>query len=302
MDKEILGWSEKTQEVPDTVPYEFRKEVLRDILAYLNQPRGDAMWLTGPTGSGKTSSVEQIAARLNWPVQEVTCTETTQASDLVGMYMLKSEQPDQAPSMSWQDGPLTKAMRSGHIFLINEVDLMNPGELSGLNEVLSGKPLTIAQRGGEKVVPHPMFRVFVTGNSNGAGDDTGVYSGVVIQNIAAMDRYRLTEVDYALPEVEARIIKMAVPEFEETLVEPLIRVANEVRNVFKGNDPRCTLSITFSTRTVIRWAGLAVDFREAPNALKYALERALLLRAKPEEKEAINQICRDVFGVDVWGE
>jgi cobaltochelatase CobS len=90
-------------------------------------------------------------------------------------------------------GPLAVAMREGHLLLINEVDLADPAELAGLNDVLEGRPLVITQNGGEIIKPHPMFRVVVTGNSTGSGDASGLYQGVMMQNLAAMDRYRFTK-------------------------------------------------------------------------------------------------------------
>ncbi|MBO0180522.1 AAA family ATPase, partial [Vibrio parahaemolyticus] len=92
--------------------------------------------------------------------------------------------------------PLAIAMREGHVLLINEVDLVDPAELSGLNDILEGRPLVIAQNGGEIIKPHPMFRVIVTGNSTGSGDPSGLYQGVMMQNLAAMDRYRFSVVPY----------------------------------------------------------------------------------------------------------
>ncbi|MDO6928722.1 AAA family ATPase, partial [Acinetobacter baumannii] len=84
-------------------------------------------------------------------------------------------------------GPLAVAMREGHLLLINEVDLADPAELAGLNDVLEGRPLVIAQNGGEIIKPHPMCRVVVTVNSTGSGDASGLYKGVMMQNLAAMD-------------------------------------------------------------------------------------------------------------------
>src|SRR5690554_5804597 len=152
--------------------YVFRKEIVRDLLAFLNVPGGDALYITGPTGSGKTSVVTEAAARLNWPVQQITMSGRTEASDLVGHYVLSSQNPGEEPQMRFQYGALATAMREGQILLLNEVDLADPAELSALNDVLEGRPLVITANGGEIIKPHPMFRVIVTGNSAGNGDAT----------------------------------------------------------------------------------------------------------------------------------
>lgn len=282
--------------------YVFRKEFLRDVYAFLMSPGNDALYITGPTGSGKTSGIAQVASRLHWPVQQITAHGRMEFTDLVGFHALVSKTPGETPVMQFMYGPLATAMRNGHILLINEVDLMDPSELAGLNDILEGRPLVIAQNGGEIIQPHPLFRVVVTGNSVGSGDSTGLYQGVQMQNIAAMDRYRFVEVGYTDPEVEMKILSLACPRLNDQLTASMVKVANKIRYLFMGdgNDAHDqTINITMSTRTLVRWAKLAINFHPAPNALAIGLDQALLVRANAEEKAAINRIAKDVFG-DLW--
>lgn len=281
--------------------YVFRKNFLREVLAFLKSPGGDALFVAGPTGAGKTSGVCEIAARLNWPVQQLTAHGKMEFADLVGHHALVSPAPGQPPVMQFMYGALCRAMREGHILLINEVDMLDPSELSGLNDVLDGRPLVISHNGGEIIKPHSMFRVIATGNSTGAGDESGLYQGVLMQNIAAMDRYRFTRVDYMSADEEKALLGRVVPSLPPVIREGVVRVANEVRKLFVGDDNNGgMLSLTMSTRTLVRWAKLSMAFRRAPNALAYALEQALLARAKPEERVAILRVAKDVFGQQ-WG-
>ncbi|MFW8217024.1 AAA family ATPase, partial [Klebsiella pneumoniae] len=133
-------------------------------------------------------------------------------------------------------GPLAVAMREGHLLLINEVDLADPAELAGLNDVLEGRPLVIAQNGGEIIKPHPMFRVVVTGNSTGSGDASGLYQGGMMQNLAAMDRYRFTKVGYADEEAELSILGRVTPKLPENVRKGMVRIANQVRKLFLGEN------------------------------------------------------------------
>lgn len=300
----VLGY--KPINHPHTPPkgesYTFRKEFLRDICAFLTSPFGDALYISGPTGSGKTSGVCEVAARLNWPVQQVTANGRMELSDLVGQHTLTAENPGDTPSMKFMYGPLSIAMKEGHILLINEIDLADPAELSGLNDVLEGRPLTITQNGGELIKPHPMFRVVATGNSTGGGDSTGLYQGVLMQNIAAMDRYRFIKVDYADDETELAILENVAPSLALNIREGMVRVANEVRNLFLGEDGLGgEIAVTMSTRTLARWAHLSLQFRGAPNTLNYSLDQALLNRTNPDEAEAILRIAKDVFG-SLWAD
>ncbi len=280
--------------------YVFSKDVVRNLHGFLARPEGDGLFITGPTGSGKTSAVTQLAARLNWPVQQVTAHGRMELADLVGFHALVSTSPGAAPVMQFMYGPLSRAMREGHILLINEIDLADPAEMAGLNDILEGRPLVIAQNGGEIINPHPMFRIVATGNSAGSGDASGLYQGVQMQNLASLDRYRLMEVNYTSEDVELNILNKAVPTLPEQVKKGMIRVANTIRSLFIGNDIHGSqLSVTLSTRALLRWAKLTMMYRGAPNAMALALDQTLLIRASAEEQEAIIRIAKDVFG-DVW--
>ena len=279
--------------VPVKKPYVFRKDHLRDVLAFLGFPNGDGLYLTGPTGSGKTSLLEQVAARLHWGVHTVTGHGRLELNDLLGQYRLV-----EGGAMQWVDGPLTLAVRLGHVLLLNEIDAVDPAELIGLNEIVEGKPLTIPQTGAV-ITPHPKFRLAATGNSRGSGDQSGLYQGVLRQNLAFLDRFRLMEVAYPKPEDEMKLLAAVVPSMPETVRASMIKVANQIRKVFiGGQDGGGMLSVTLSTRGLVRWASLVATFKSAPNALAYSLDRALTFRAEPAEREAIHRIAKDVFGDD----
>jgi cobaltochelatase CobS len=292
---EVLGYADDTHpQIPVRHPYVFRNALLRDVLAYLHDAGGDGMFLTGPTGSGKTSLITQIAARLNWPVQSVTCHGRMELGALIGQFVLVNG------STQFVHGPLAVAARDGHLLILNESDLMDPSELAGLNDIIEGQPLVIAEHGGEVIRPHPRFRVFATGNSAGAGDGSGLYQGVLRQNLAFMDRFRVIHVDYPDAEIEQQVILAAVPKLPAEIAARMIRVAEEVRRLFLGSDTEAgELTVTMSTRTLVRWATLSLTFKGAPSVFHYALQQALTARAEPEQREAIHRIAADVFG-DYW--
>ncbi|WP_286788762.1 AAA family ATPase, partial [Pseudomonas sp. UBA3149] len=157
----IMGFADTSNPfIPEiNSSYVFRKEFVTEFRAFLHQPDGDAYYVTGPTGSGKTSGITEILGRLNWPVQQVTAHGRMELSDLIGHHALVSATPGAAPTMQFMHGPLALGMKHGHVLLINEIDMMDPSELSGLNDILEGRPLVIAQNAGEIIKPHPMFRV-----------------------------------------------------------------------------------------------------------------------------------------------
>lgn len=276
--------------------YVFRREILRDVLAFLRKPNNDALFMTGPTGSGKTSVVNEICARLNWPVEQLTLNNRFEFSQLTGHFSFASAYPGEAPQMRFQYGPLAVAMKEGHVLILNEIDLADAGELAGLNDILEGRPLVLTENAGEIILPHPMFRVICTANSVGNGDANGRYAGVQQQNIAFLDRFRFLEVPYQDARVEEELLTRLVPAMKPVL-GGMVQLANEVRKLFADG----RIALTLSTRTLVRWARIAEDFRNSPNALEYGLTRALLIRAEPEEAQAVVGLCRTIFG-DAWSE
>ena len=129
------------------------------------------------------------------------------------------------------------------------------------------------------------------------------------QNLAFLDRFRMMEVGYPEAAIEKSIltaslvsIGVTVDSVLENVTEKMVEVANEIRRLFVGgSDGAGDLSVTMSTRTLVRWSNLMITYKRAPNALGYSLDRALTLRAEPAQREAIHRIAKDVFG-DAWGE
>ena len=283
--------------VPKNDPsYVFLRETLRDVLNYLTTPGGDGLFLAGHYGAGKTSLIYQVASRLHWPVQAFTAHSRMEFDDLVGTWKLVQG------TMQFVHGPLAVAMKEGHIFTLNECDRADPGQLTGLHDIVEGHPLVIPTNGGEVIHAHDNFRFIATGNSVGSGDTTGLYQGVNILDIAFMDRFRLVNVDYPSVKTEQAILANKAGSLPEPIRENMVAIANQIRRLFVGDDQgSAPLTITMSTRTLIRWATLTLTYRNAPNALQYALRISLTAKAEPEQRLAIEQIARDVFGPN-WSE
>lgn len=292
---EIQGFRPGHPRVPRAKSnYVFNKEHVRDIRAWLHNGGADGLMLAGPMGSGKSSVITQLAARTGWPVYDITGSARMEFADLLGHHTLVQGE------MTYVHGPLALAAANGGLFVLNEADRIDPGELAGLHGVLDGEPLTIAENGGEIIPLHPEFRIVLTCNSNGQGDDTGLYQGVVQQDAAFMDRFWVLHVDYPSPATEKQILASQLPQLPDQLRDKMVDVANEVRRVFTGGSDTATdLSVTMSTRTLLRWGSMLIQFGRAPNAPDYTLTRALLNRASPGEAEAIRKIAEAQFG-ELW--
>lgn len=270
----------------------------RDIIVWFLMSNPDPLYICGPTSSGKSSLIRQIAARLNYPVFEATGYDRLEFPELVGHLSVRDG------NMEFQDGPLTMAMKQGGIFLFNEADLCSPATLAGLNTILDGSPLCIAENGGELVIPDPMFRFVVTANSNGGSDDTGLYQGVMRQNIAFMDRFIVVEMDYPKPEVETDLLCRKFPSLPETIRSKMVDFANDVRRNFMGSSTaHDALEVTLSTRTLMRWAELTIAFqplaKQGISPILYAFDRALGFRASTTSRIALHEMLQRIFPITI---
>lgn len=290
----IKGYSAPCAYTPKTeLNYVFQESV-RDIIVWLLNP-DDSLYIYGPVGCGKSTCVRQLAARLNYPVFEVTAHGRLEFGDLIGHLTVRNG------DMSFEYGPLALAMRYGAIFLLNEIDLTQPDVAAGLNGILDGAPLCIAENGGELIMPNPMFRFVATANTNGGGDETGLYQGTQRQNIAFADRFVLCEMTYPDAEVEKRLLQESAPGLPRIVRDTMVSFANEVRKLFMGEADALgnALEITFSTRSLLRWAKLTLRYqplaKQGIQPISYALDRALAFRASRESRAMLHELAQRMF-------
>ena len=271
-------------------------EQSRDLVVWFIDT-SDPLYVYGPTGCGKTTIIKQLAAKLNYPVFEVTGHSRLEFPELVGHHVVRQG------NMEFEYGPLALAMKFGGLFLCNEMDLLEPSTAAGLNGILDGQPLCIPENGGELVVPHPMFRFAATANSNGGSDETGLYQGVLRQNLALMDRFVLCEVTYPRAEAEELLLEKTAPQLPDGVRKKMVEYANEVRRLFMGESGNSyhtgSIEITFSTRSLLRWADLTIRYQPLANQgiqpVAYALDRALGFRACKETRAMLHELVQRVF-------
>lgn len=299
--KLIQGYDQASAYTPVINPDYIFHESSRDIIVWLMNP-ADPLYVFGPVGCGKSSCIKQLAARLNYPVFEITGHGRLEFSDLVGHLTVKDN------NMVFEHGPLSLAMKYGGIILLNEIDLTPPEIATGLNSVLDGSPLCIAENGGELITPHPMFRFVATANTNGSGDETGLYQGTQRQNLAWLDRFTLCEIGYPSPDVEKVLLARKFPEFPSEISEKMVDYAGEVRKLFMGaggesdtHNLSGAIEVTLSTRTLLRWAELTMRFQplahQGIQPVTYALDRALAYRASRETRAMLHELAQRIFPV-----
>lgn len=263
--------------------YVYRVDELKDLVMAIQLNIPVLVW--GMHGTGKTTIVEQVCARLGRPVLRVQHTDTTEESHIVGQMVVRNG------ATEFDYGPLAEAMMKGWVYLADEYDFAHPAVIAVYQAVLEGKPLYIkeAPPAQRLVKPHPHFRFIATGNTNGSGDDTGLYSGTKIGNAAAYSRFGITiQINYPEPKVEVAILKGNVP-ITQDVAEKMVDFAGRIRTMYQAGE----ISLPISPRELIRSAMIGVV---KGGAFRRGIELAYSNRLDMTQGEAVSQTAQRVFG------
>ena len=280
-DLEVPAYSEPDEHVPDTDPdYLFDRETTLAILAGFARNR--RVLITGYHGTGKSTHVEQVAARLNWPCVRVNLDSHISRIDLIGKDAIVIR--DGMQVTEFRDGILPWALKNNIALCFDEYDAGRPDVMFVIQRVLevSGRLTLLDQN---KVIrPHPAFRMFATANTVGLGDTSGLYHGTQQINQGQMDRWSIVSTLNYLPhDNEVNIVAAKVPDYRDekgrAIIAKMVRVADMTRNAFINGD----LSTVMSPRTVITWAENTQIFGDIGFALRVTfvnkcdeLERSLV--------------------------
>lgn len=293
----ILGLSVPSAFTPAKDPtYKWPIDNLRDLLHFY-MAGGNAFCAIGHPGTGKTLGVQQFHAALNLPLLSISANPRIQAYHLIGRLV-----PNTDGAVSWVDGPVLMAARLGTSVLIDEYNVINPGEMTGLNSLLEGRPYLVAET-GELVVPQRGFRVFATCNPK---DDKGLVHGRQTQDNANDERFEFSWFTYLPPEIEIQLLTELITPYQPSipavsLAEKFVEVANKVRALYAGvTDDAGALDKTISTRVLRRWVSKAMSASAAGSLVEspmhYGLERAWSLSASDEVRVAVHELVTQVFG------
>lgn len=240
------------EHIPEIDPnYVFDPQTTEAILAGFAYNR--RVLVQGFHGTGKTSHIEQVAARLNWPCIRVNLDGHITRMDLIGRDVIVIEDGQQLTR--FQPGILTWALQHPCALIFDEYDAGRPDVMFVLQRVLeSDGKLTLLDQ-NKVITPHPQFRLFATANTIGLGDTTGLYHGTQPLNQAQLDRWHIvTTLNYLAPSQEQKIVLGKIPQMDtpegREIIEHMVLLADLVREGFVQGD----MSTTMSPRTVITWA------------------------------------------------
>jgi len=289
VDWKVPAFSKADERVPDIDDaYVFDPDTTLAILAGFAHNR--RVMIQGYHGTGKSTHIEQVAARLNWPCIRINLDAHISRIDLVGRDAIVLR--DGLQVTEFREGLLPWALQHPVALVFDEYDAGRPDVMFVIQRVLeqSGKLTLLDQN--RVIRPNPWFRLFSTANTVGLGDTSGLYHGTQAINQGQMDRWSIvTALNYLPAPVELQIVKSKVPEMDDKTVADMIRVAELTRQGFIGGD----ISTVMSPRTVITWAQNAEIF----NDIGFAFRLTFLNKCDEAERMLVAEYYQRVFGEEL---
>src|SRR5215203_2041508 len=292
-DMEVPAFSQASEHVPEVDDaYLFDSDTTMAILAGFAHNR--RVMVQGYHGTGKSTHIEQVAARLNWPCIRINLDAHISRIDLIGRDAIVLR--DGLQVTEFREGLLPWALQTPTALVFDEYDAGRPDVMFVIQRVLEteGKLTLLDQN--RVIRPDPWFRLFATANTVGLGDTSGLYHGTQAINQGQMDRWNIVStLNYLPAAVEAQIVLAKSGEYDgpggKAVVEKMIKVADLSRQGFINGD----ISTVMSPRTVISWAQNAHIFGD----VGYAFRVSFLNKCDESERPLIAEYYQRVFGEDL---
>ena len=293
-DAKAPAFTTRDPHVPDLdEAYKFDPETTRALVAGFAHNR--RVMIQGYHGTGKSTHIEQVAARLHWPLIRVNLDSHVSRIDLVGKDAIVLKDGKQVTE--FREGMLPWAIQRPIALVFDEYDAGRPDVMFVIQRVLEAQgKLTLLDQ-NRVIRPNPWFRLFATTNTIGLGDTTGLYHGTQQINQGQMDRWSIvTTLNYLAHDVEAEIVLAKAPSYAtadgKRTINAMVRVADMTRNAFMNGD----ISTVMSPRTVITWAQNA-DIFDGDIALAFRM--TFLNKCDELERGTVAEFFQRAFGQDL---
>jgi cobaltochelatase CobS len=289
----VFGFTSSNDYVPAIDKnYKFDPDTTRSILAGFSNNR--RVLIQGYHGTGKSTHIEQVAARLNWPCVRINLDSHISRIDLIGKDAIVLKDGKQITE--FQDGILPWAYQNPVAIVFDEYDAGRPDVMFVIQRILeaNGK-LTLLDQ-SRVINPNKYFRLFATANTVGLGDTSGLYHGTQQINQGQMDRWSIvSSLNYLDNSQEEKIILSKVSELDtkkgREVISSMVSTADLTRSGFINGD----ISTVMSPRTVITWAENFLLF----NDLEYSFKLSFLNRCDELERSIIEEYFQRSFGIDI---
>ena len=294
-DMMVPAFSTRDSHVPDfDDAYRFDPQTTLAICAGFAHDR--RVMIQGYHGTGKSTHIEQVAARLNWPMIRVNLDSHVSRIDLVGKDAIVLKDGKQVTE--FREGMLPWCLQRPMALVFDEYDAGRPDVMFVIQRVLEAQgKLTLLDQ-NRVIRPNRYFRLFSTTNTIGLGDTTGLYHGTQQINQGQMDRWSIVAtLNYLAHDVEAEIVLAKAPHYGKTAegrrtIAAMVRVADMTRNAFMNGD----ISTVMSPRTVITWAQNAEIFA---GDLGLAFRMTFLNKCDELERPTVAEFYQRAFGTDL---
>ena len=285
---DIFKFKDKTEHVPEIdQTYIFDPATTLSILAGFSSNR--RVLIQGYHGTGKSTHIEQVAARLNWPCIRINLDGHISRFDLLGKDTIILK--DQKQVTTFKEGLLPWAIKNPVALVFDEYDAGRPDVMFVIQRVLEAEgKLTLLDQ-NTVIKPNPFFRIFGTCNTLGLGDTSGLYYGTQNLNQGQLDRWNIfCALNFLKPEIEEKIIKNKIKKNNKKVndsIKNMVKLANLVREAFKSSE----ISVIMSPRTCIIWAENYEIFGDIDHAFKLSF----LNKCDQNDKKIINEFYQRCF-------
>jgi len=295
LDMKVPAFSKRTEHVPEIdEAYRFDHDTTIAILAGFEHNR--RVLIQGYHGTGKSTHIEQVAARLNWPCLRINLDSHISRIDLIGKDAIVIR--DGLQITEFREGLLPWALQNSIALVFDEYDAGRPDVMFVIQRVLEvdGRLTLLDQN--KVIQPHPAFRLFATTNTVGLGDTTGLYHGTQQINQGQMDRWNIVAtLNYLEHDAERDIVLTKIKGYDDAkgrkVVSNMVDVADLTRTGFIAGD----ISTVMSPRTVISWAENNLIFDD----LGYAFRVTFLNKCDETERPVIAEYYQRCFGEEISG-
>jgi len=290
---DVHGFAETSEFVPQIdANYIFDPKTTIAILAGF--AFNSRVLIQGMHGTGKSTHIEQVAARLNWPCVRINFDSQITRLDLVGKDVIKLKDGKQITE--FKEGIIPFAVRRNIALVLDEYDAIKTDVSFVIHRLLENEGKFALLEENQVITPNQYFRLFATSNTLGAGDDLGIYHGTNLINQAQMDRWNIAiALNYLKEKQELEILQKKLPflnsKLHQDTAKLMVRLANLTREAFKNGD----ISTLISLRTLISWGGNIQIF----NSIKEAFTLSFYNKVIDDEKPVIREFYQRVFGEEL---